>query len=240
MNDPKYQLEYELYAAEQAHEEMAHQRDDWRKIAEDLLVRNTKLQRELNDWKEQCDKLEAELVKVNNTYADTYARANNYRLTGERNFEVAERLAKELDKSQADRERLHMFGEKVNNIRNSIIGTQQLNWSEHVYPLVAALDEAGFAGLSFPEARAKMSTLIEQAASSKAEVERLHNVQHDVRILVSELSEAIEQSRVEHGNELVALRERCAVAAESATLDELRPAPDYGEVVRAVPLEVES
>jgi hypothetical protein len=36
---------------------------------------------------------------------------------------------------------------KINEIRNSIIGLQTINWSEHVYPLVAALNEAGVDGM---------------------------------------------------------------------------------------------
>ena len=46
----------------------------------------------------------------------------------------------------------------VNDIRNSIIGAQTVNWSEHVYPLVAALDAAGFAGMPYPEARENVGT----------------------------------------------------------------------------------
>lgn len=36
--------------------------------------------------------------------------------------------------------------EKINAIRNDIISTQSISWSAHVYPLVAALDNAGFEG----------------------------------------------------------------------------------------------
>jgi len=35
---------------------------------------------------------------------------------------------------------------KINDIRNSIIGCQTVNWSEHIYPLVAALEGAGIEG----------------------------------------------------------------------------------------------
>lgn len=36
--------------------------------------------------------------------------------------------------------------EKINAIRNSIIGCQSVNWSAHIYPLVAALEAAGIKG----------------------------------------------------------------------------------------------
>lgn len=68
----------------------------------------------------------------------------------------------------------------INTIRNSIVGTQTVNWSEHVYPLVAALEGAGYAGMEYPEALENFGTLIErtnaaesQLSSLKADVERL-------------------------------------------------------------------
>jgi hypothetical protein len=38
--------------------------------------------------------------------------------------------------------------QKISEIRDSIIGLQKFNWSEHAYPLVAALDAAGFTGIA--------------------------------------------------------------------------------------------
>lgn len=62
---------------------------------------------------------------------------------------------------------------RINEIRNSIIGAQTVNWSEHVYPLVAALDEAGYPGESYETARANVGTLLARATAAEAEVERL-------------------------------------------------------------------
>lgn len=56
---------------------------------------------------------------------------------------------------------------KINVIRNSVIGLQALNWSEHVYPLVAALDEAGYEGMEYPEAREYFGTLLERAVKAE-------------------------------------------------------------------------
>jgi hypothetical protein len=56
---------------------------------------------------------------------------------------------------------------KINDIRDSIIGLQALNWSEHVYPLVAALDAAGYEGMGYPEARAYYGTLLERAVKAE-------------------------------------------------------------------------
>jgi len=56
---------------------------------------------------------------------------------------------------------------KINDIRNSIIGTHSLNWSEHVYPLVAALEAAGFEGMEYPAAREYYGTLVERAVKAE-------------------------------------------------------------------------
>lgn len=68
---------------------------------------------------------------------------------------------------------MHAALTKINEIRNSIVGAQTFNFSEHAYPLVEALKEAGFEGLPYPEARANVGTLIERATKSEAEVVKL-------------------------------------------------------------------
>ena len=62
---------------------------------------------------------------------------------------------------------------KLNEIRNSIVGIQGFNFSEHAYPMVAALNEAGFAGLPYPEARDNVGTLLERATKAEARVAKL-------------------------------------------------------------------
>lgn len=63
--------------------------------------------------------------------------------------------------------RLRVALSKVNDIRNGIIGCQTINWSEHIYPLVAALEEAGIKGQEYPEARAYMGTTLERTVSAE-------------------------------------------------------------------------
>ncbi|MBR8343038.1 hypothetical protein KDX40_04705 [Burkholderia ambifaria] len=60
----------------------------------------------------------------------------------------------------------------INGIRNSIIGLHTLNWSEHVYPLVAALDAAGFEGMGYPEARAFYGTMLDRCNAAEKDAER--------------------------------------------------------------------
>lgn len=56
---------------------------------------------------------------------------------------------------------------KINAIRNSIIGLQTMNWSEHIYPLVAALEAAGFEGMDYPEARENFGTMLERTSAAE-------------------------------------------------------------------------
>lgn len=65
---------------------------------------------------------------------------------------------------------------KLNEIRNSIVGIQGFNFSEHASPMVVALNEAGFEGLPYPEAKANVGTLIERATQAEDEVERLRSI----------------------------------------------------------------
>jgi hypothetical protein len=58
--------------------------------------------------------------------------------------------------------------EGINKIRDSIVGAQNINWSEHIYPLVSLLNRAGFEGLPYPEAQANIGTLIERTATAKS------------------------------------------------------------------------
>lgn len=76
---------------------------------------------------------------------------------------------------------------KVSDIRDSIVGMQGFNFSEHAYPLVAALDEAGYQGKGYEISRANLGTLIEQTKAAEAErdaarakleeVTEMHNAQ---------------------------------------------------------------
>ena len=60
--------------------------------------------------------------------------------------------------------------QKINAIRNDIVGMQSVGFSRHIYPLVAALNEAGIEGAGYTEARA---ALVKEMADEKAERERV-------------------------------------------------------------------
>jgi hypothetical protein len=70
-----------------------------------------------------------------------------------------------------ERDRLATALAKISEIRNSIIGCQTVNWSEHVYPLVAALDAAGLKGEPYPAARERLGTLLERTSVSERRAE---------------------------------------------------------------------
>lgn len=91
--------------------------------------------------------------------------------------------------------------EKINEIRNSIVGFQTISWSEHVYPLVAALEEAGFEGLPYRETRGKAVSLIDQVKSAEERIEQLTKA-------IEELPPYVGDSQ-----EVVSHVERCRLAA---------------------------
>ena len=78
---------------------------------------------------------------------------------------------KERDAAIARAEKAEAALAKINAIRDSIIGAQNINWSEHIYPLVAALNEAGFQGTPHKVARENLGTLIEQVKAAEARAE---------------------------------------------------------------------
>jgi hypothetical protein len=64
---------------------------------------------------------------------------------------------------------------KINDIRNSIIGYQKINWSAHIYPLVDALNEIGIVGKNYDKAKNVAQTQVERIAELEArENELLH------------------------------------------------------------------
>lgn len=97
-------------------------------------------------------------------------------------------LRAQLEAVTRERDGLKAMGEKVNAIRNSIVGMQGFNFSEHAYPLVAALDEAGFEGLPYPEARANVGTLLDRIAALERE-------RNEARAEAARLREALMQVR---------------------------------------------
>jgi len=82
-----------------------------------------------------------------------------------------ENAESDLLEAQQERDKLRACIQAVSAIRDSIIGAQTVNWSEHVYPLVAALNEAGIEGVPCDVARENLGTLIAQrdAAIARAE-----------------------------------------------------------------------
>lgn len=91
-----------------------------------------------------------------------------------------------LEERDKEIERLNWALQRINTIRNSIVGFHTVNWSEHIYPLVAALNEAGIEGMSYAEGRVNFGTMLERTNKAeaenttlKAEVERLRGLIFD-------------------------------------------------------------
>lgn len=80
-----------------------------------------------------------------------------------------------IDGLMAENDKLRIGLAKINDIRNSIIGCQKMNWSEHIYPLVAALNEAGIEGQNYPEAREYVGTMLERTLAAENAVDGLRS-----------------------------------------------------------------
>jgi len=129
---------------------------------------------------------------------------------------------------------LEAMGEKVNAIRNSIVGLQCFNFSEHAYPLVAALNEAGFAGTPYPDARANVGTLLERANKAEVRVAELEagNVRRQVALeaRIAELERERDEARREWA---VVRRDESTQHARALKAERdvarLREAAEYGQ-----------
>lgn len=68
---------------------------------------------------------------------------------------------------------------EIDRIRDNIIGCQGVNWSRDIYPLVAALDEAGFPGEGYDKARARL-----EAERSDIEAARAETIEQCAKVAV--------------------------------------------------------
>ncbi|MES0386059.1 MAG: hypothetical protein ABUJ98_15940 [Hyphomicrobium sp.] len=140
-----------------------------------------------------------------------------------------------IHKLEADCKRLRLCCEKLNAIRNSIVGRQGFNFSEHAYPMVAALNEAGLAGQPYPEAKENLGTLIEQRDKAEAKVRELREqveVERHCRL-------ANEQEMVRAGGIIGELREHLRALARCLTsLDRVGYAALVSSVLRTHRLQL--
>lgn len=149
---------------------------------DELREHTLSLERQVGDLRKMYEKAEADLERERMRLAacGVVARANlpataktaremhpDYRSAS------CDDVARAVDREMALRARvaeLEAFGRKVSAIRDSIVGAQSFNWSEHAYPLVAALGEAGFEGVGYQIARENLGTLIDRAERAEAQV----------------------------------------------------------------------
>ncbi len=107
--------------------------------------------------------------------------------------------------------------QKVSDIRDSIIGAQSINWSEHIYPLVAVLREAGFEGVGYDAARENLGTLLGQVAALQERVRELDEANTKLREeLTKSRSNIVHRERNAARDERDALREQLAATENRA------------------------
>lgn len=107
-----------------------------------------------------------------------------------------EQLKNETPKAVMENEKFKKALHKINDIRNSIIGYQKINWSAHIYPLVAALNEAGFEGEGYEKSRLMAKTQLDRISDLEAQLvkakELLFNANGFIPFYQFELKQEIE------------------------------------------------
>ena len=83
---------------------------------------------------------------------------------------------------------------KISAIRDSIVGMQGFNWSEHAYPLVAVLGEVGFPGAGYEIARENLGTLIEQVKQAEGTVTEMREAAAALMLEVTRWRELAEKA----------------------------------------------
>lgn len=113
---------------------------------------------------------------------------------------------------------------KISAIRDSIVGMQGFNFSEHAYPLVAALNEAGFPGAGYEISRKNLGTLIEQIEMAESELAKSREHVALLRMKASEAAGMFE-GLIFHFPDGDHRRDTMARVAESCrdALDETEP-----------------
>jgi hypothetical protein len=111
-----------------------------------------------------------------------------------------ERLLATVDRERAAREKAETCLAKIDAIRNSIIGRQGVNWSDHIYPLVAALGEAGYPGEGYDVAHKKEQGLFDRLEHAEARVvalEKLFEMRDDGPLPEDEAIKAAHPTRTD-------------------------------------------
>lgn len=88
----------------------------------------------------------------------------------------------DIDALLADCEEMEKALLKINEIRNSIVGYQSFGFSEHAYPLVAALEEVGIRGEGYEEANAKAKDQLTKIADLTAKLTALEQENERLRL----------------------------------------------------------
>ncbi len=135
----------------------------------------------------------------------------------------------------------------ISGIRDSLVGFQQFNWSEHACPLVAALDAAGFVGVGHKIAAPNCNTLVN--AKLKSDFERdaakaahgqaieaglILQEQRDAAVSERDAAEAVQQTQEDRCRELISEADARAAAAVSEAKALTEKLELRGKAIRAL------
>ncbi len=126
------------------------------------------------DLVERYALFEATLTELQSICSDFGVKGGEKRTDG---------IRRVLTEVTAENARLREALEKIDAIRNSIIGFQTVGWSDHIYPMVAALEEAGFEGKGYDKMRTEIRTMLAAEAQLKAAREHIEQLSELLKII---------------------------------------------------------
>lgn len=92
---------------------------------------------------------------------------------------------------KSERDKYKEALDRINDIRNSIIAHQTVNFSEHVYPLVKHLDAAGIKGMHYPDALAYYGSVTDRLVATVEKVASLEAERDALKEIVTELHQLV-------------------------------------------------
>ena len=162
--------------------------------------------------------------------------------------QVLDTTRQQLVSATAEVERFKTALDKIDAIRNDIVGSQHVNFSRDIYPLVAALGEAGYSGEGYDKARHRVVSYVSRIQELEAEVERLttelaeskaqQHAMHETMVglkgyLASEFRRVRREALEEAAKELESAAESYDKTAASEPADRTCPSSHVGKGMAA-------
>lgn len=113
------------------------------------------------DWRARALTAEGQVERLTKERYEALAGETSANEAVSELLDAVERLTRERDEA---RKALS----EIREVMDCVVGTQSVNWSAHVYPIIASLSRAGYDGAGYEEARDMARTLIAERDEARA------------------------------------------------------------------------